>query len=351
MVIAVSKAIEAGRDLDHLRVDREHVSASAAAYGAAAGIEVAVVLPKGAIAVGKLLQALIAGVEGRRGRRQLRRCAADRSIDDGRGRLARDARELGEPAPDRRSEDGGVRDLRRPRAGAGRRSRSPSGTPATSPPTGPGSPTTRWRESWRRGPGCTASRPPARRRSCEASRSRSPRRSRRRSRSAIRRRGRARSRPATNLAGASTRSPTTRSSRPTARLAELEGVFCEPSSAASVAGVAKAAAGGAILASELVVAVLTGNGLKDPETAEKVVAGRIVESDATEARRHARRSGGERGGERRVVADRSGGRCRGAGDDREPRRRATTASGWRSTCRCASRSRRRRRATIRHRST
>jgi threonine synthase len=59
-------------------------------------------------------------------------------------------------------------------------------------------------------------------------------------------------------------------------------VFCEPSSAASVAGVAKAAAGGAILADELVVAVLTGNGLKDPETAEKVVAGRIVESDATE---------------------------------------------------------------------
>jgi threonine synthase len=65
-------------------------------------------------------------------------------------------------------------------------------------------------------------------------------------------------------------------------LAELEGVFCEPSSAASVAGVAKAAAAGAIDADELVVAVLTGNGLKDPETAEKVVAGRIVESTATD---------------------------------------------------------------------
>ena len=68
-------------------------------------------------------------------------------------------------------------------------------------------------------------------------------------------------------------------------LAELEGVFCEPSSAASVAGVAKAAASGAIRADELVVAVLTGNGLKDPDTAERTVAGRIVESDATEARR------------------------------------------------------------------
>ena len=43
-------------------------------------------------------------------------------------------------------------------------------------------------------------------------------------------------------------------------LAELEGVFCEPSSAASVAGVAKAAASGAIRADELVVAVLTGDG-------------------------------------------------------------------------------------------
>jgi threonine synthase len=66
-------------------------------------------------------------------------------------------------------------------------------------------------------------------------------------------------------------------------LAELEGVFCEPSSAASVAGVAKSAASGAIRADELVVAVLTGNGLKDPETAEQTVAGRIVESDASES--------------------------------------------------------------------
>ena len=39
------------------------------------------------------------------------------------------------------------------------------------------------------------------------------------------------------------RSPTTRSSPPTATLARLEGVFCEPSSAASLAGVAKAARG------------------------------------------------------------------------------------------------------------
>ena len=65
-------------------------------------------------------------------------------------------------------------------------------------------------------------------------------------------------------------------------LAELEGVFCEPSSAASVAGVAKAAASGAIHPDELVVAVLTGTGLKDPETGDRSVAGRIVESSATD---------------------------------------------------------------------
>ena len=60
MVVAVSKAIEAGAT-SIICASTGNTSASAAAYGAAAGIEVAVVLPKGAIAVGKLLQALIAG--------------------------------------------------------------------------------------------------------------------------------------------------------------------------------------------------------------------------------------------------------------------------------------------------
>jgi threonine synthase len=46
-------------------------------------------------------------------------------------------------------------------------------------------------------------------------------------------------------------------------LAASEGVFCEPASAASVAGVLAHGAGGA----ERVVCVLTGHGLKDPQTA------------------------------------------------------------------------------------
>ena len=54
-------------------------------------------------------------------------------------------------------------------------------------------------------------------------------------------------------------------------LARLEGIFCEPASAASVAGLRQAAAAGRIDADELVVAVLTGHGLKDPRTAQDQV--------------------------------------------------------------------------------
>jgi threonine synthase len=60
MVLAVAKAAEAGaRSI--VCASTGNTSASAAAYGAAAGMEVIVVLPKGQIAVGKLLQALVAG--------------------------------------------------------------------------------------------------------------------------------------------------------------------------------------------------------------------------------------------------------------------------------------------------
>ena len=60
MVVAVSKALEAGaRAL--ICASTGNTSASAAAYGAAAGLEVVVVLPRGQIAAGKLLQAQVAG--------------------------------------------------------------------------------------------------------------------------------------------------------------------------------------------------------------------------------------------------------------------------------------------------
>jgi threonine synthase len=55
-------------------------------------------------------------------------------------------------------------------------------------------------------------------------------------------------------------------------LASREGMFCEPASAASVAGLLKYGADGA----EQVVCVLTGRGLKDPETAIANNDGRVI---------------------------------------------------------------------------
>ncbi|MEK4885037.1 threonine synthase [Bacillus sp. FSL W8-0223] len=50
-------------------------------------------------------------------------------------------------------------------------------------------------------------------------------------------------------------------------LAKEEGLFVEPASAASIAGIIKQRKTGEIPAGSTIVAVLTGNGLKDPETA------------------------------------------------------------------------------------
>ena len=60
MVVAVSRAVEAGARAI-ICASTGNTSASAAAYGAAAGLEVVVILPKGRIAAGKLLQGLVAG--------------------------------------------------------------------------------------------------------------------------------------------------------------------------------------------------------------------------------------------------------------------------------------------------
>ncbi|MBN1882501.1 MAG: threonine synthase [Deltaproteobacteria bacterium] len=50
-------------------------------------------------------------------------------------------------------------------------------------------------------------------------------------------------------------------------IAATEGIFCEPASAASVAGVKKAAGRGMFKKGERIVCTLTGHGLKDPDTA------------------------------------------------------------------------------------
>jgi threonine synthase len=64
-------------------------------------------------------------------------------------------------------------------------------------------------------------------------------------------------------------------------LSRLEGVFCEPASAASVAGVTQAVRDGDLEPDALVVCVLTGNGLKDPTTAEAGLAVEVVEAEPT----------------------------------------------------------------------
>lgn len=56
-------------------------------------------------------------------------------------------------------------------------------------------------------------------------------------------------------------------------LAQEEGVFCEPASAASLAGALRDIANGKIPQGSKVVCTLTGNGLKDPDTAIKLSEG------------------------------------------------------------------------------
>ena len=51
------------------------------------------------------------------------------------------------------------------------------------------------------------------------------------------------------------------------KLARLDGVFCEPASAASIAGVKKMLKTTEFTSDQVIVSVLTGNGLKDPDRA------------------------------------------------------------------------------------
>ncbi|MCF8530858.1 MAG: threonine synthase [Candidatus Nanopelagicales bacterium] len=69
-------------------------------------------------------------------------------------------------------------------------------------------------------------------------------------------------------------------------LAEKEGLFCEPASAASVAGLLKAHAAGLVPADSLITCTLTGNGLKDPQWAlEGSQSPRVIPVDADRAAR------------------------------------------------------------------
>ncbi|HEY7735266.1 MAG TPA: threonine synthase [Candidatus Limnocylindrales bacterium] len=280
MVVAVAKALEAGAT-SILCASTGNTSASAAAYGAAAGLEVVVVLPKGAIALGKLLQALVAGarviaVPGNfdAALRVVRELAAHgprpvtlvNSLNphrlDGQKTAAFEVCDDLGRAPDILAipvgNAGNIsaywagfcdyhtagRLDRRPRmlgfqaAGAapivlGHRVDEPE-TIATAIRIGDPA-------SWTR---AVAAR---------------------------------------DESGGAIEAVTDDEILSAYRaLAREEGIFCEPSSAASLAGVTRLAAEGRIGAGELVVCVLTGSGLKDPATAERNV-GAIITADATVA--------------------------------------------------------------------
>ena len=63
-------------------------------------------------------------------------------------------------------------------------------------------------------------------------------------------------------------------------MAQGEGIFCEPASAAAVAGLLKLSGGGLHLKGRKVVCVITGTGLKDPDLASSLESGAMEEYPA-----------------------------------------------------------------------
>lgn len=69
-------------------------------------------------------------------------------------------------------------------------------------------------------------------------------------------------------------------------LSKEEGIFAEPASAASLAGIIKTYKAGKLKAGDVIVSVLTGNGLKDPDNAIKISAAPIkVENNIEKIRK------------------------------------------------------------------
>jgi threonine synthase len=279
MVVAVSKALEAG-SRSIICASTGNTSASAAAFGAAAGIEVVVVLPRGAIAIGKLLQALIAGSHV---------VAIDGNFDD----AFRVVREL---AADESHPVTLVNSVN-PHRIAGQTTaafevcddlgRAPD---ILAIPVGnAGNITAYWAGfTAYQAAGITESRP--RMFGFQAAGA------------APIVLGAPVERPETVATAIRIGKPASWAGAVAARdesggridsvtddeilaaygdLATAEGVFCEPSSAASVAGVTKLARAGELDRDSLVVCVLTGNGLKDPDTAERLAGDRLIESSAS----------------------------------------------------------------------
>ena len=116
MTVAVSRAIEHGAKAV-ICASTGNTSASAAAYAAHAGITAAVLVPEGKIAMGKLSQAVAHGGQLIQIRGNFDDCLEiARELADA---LPGAPRQLGQPRPDRRSEDRGLRGRRDARRRAG----------------------------------------------------------------------------------------------------------------------------------------------------------------------------------------------------------------------------------------
>ncbi len=275
MVLAVSKALEAGaRSI--VCASTGNTSASAAAYGALAGLEVVVVLPKGAIAQGKLLQALVAGA---------RVVAIDGNFDA----ALRAVRELA----DRDDHPTTLVNSVNPHRLEGQKTAAfevcdDLGRPPDilAIPVGNAGNISAYWAGFRdyRAAGVTGGVPRMFGFQAEGA--------------APIVRGAPVERPETIATAIRIGNPASWAKAVAARdesggridavsdeqilgayrdLARLEGIFCEPSSAASVAGVRAVAEAGGLDPEALVVCVLTGNGLKDPEVAGRI-AGSVLES-------------------------------------------------------------------------
>ena len=288
MTMAVTEAVARGQKAV-LCASTGNTSASAAAYAARAGITCAVLIPQGKIAMGKLAQAVMHGAKI---------IQIDGNFDDClelARKLTADFPTISlvnsvNPVSHRGPEDGGVRDRRRARRGA-RRARAARRQRGQHHRLLEGLHRVPPRRARATGcPACWAPRPQARRRWCSASRSAIPRPSPPRSGSARPRRG---------------PRPSRRSSSPNGRflaatdeeilaayhlVARTEGVFVEPASAASIAGLLKSIEDGWVAKGSTVVCTVTGNGLKDPDTALKGMP--TVTRDAGRPGRRRRRSSG-----------------------------------------------------------
>ncbi|HEY8167164.1 MAG TPA: threonine synthase [Candidatus Limnocylindrales bacterium] len=285
MVVAVAKALEAGARAI-ICASTGNTSASAAAYGAAAGLEVIVVLPAGRIAAGKLVQAQMAGA---------RVVAIDGNFDD----ALRIVREIADA-------DGATGTGRRPptlvnsvnpHRIAGQKTAAfeicddlGAAPDALAIPVGnAGNITAYWRGfSEYRAAGQVAGRPVMLGFQAAGA--------------APIVLGRRIDAPETVATAIRIGDPASWRAAETARdesggriesvtddeilaayrdVATLEGIFCEPASAASVAGVRKLVAAGSLDPSATIVCVLTGHGLKDPETAAGQAAGTLSAAATT----------------------------------------------------------------------